>query len=183
MVPERPERRRRYLIARARAFRLAAEHCEHQLGIYLDYRWLPESDGPFGRRVARNYDRAAELLRNASAALAAAYPEASGRLADLIRREVARSEFEAAELFGMAAQQTGLNALGRYHNTNAEADRSAAAAAFRLAVERYKTSRELATRAGIPDYAWYFGNINTWQSRELTRKADLLSGDEGHPSA
>ena len=172
LAPEHPGPFRRYLAARAAAFQLAAQTCEHQLGIYLDYRWLPESDTPFGRRVARHYRSASDRLRRAAGELAAAYPDASPRLADLIRREVARAEFEAAELSGMAAQQTGLNALGHYHNTGKAADRRAAVTAFRQAIERFERSRELAERAGIPADAWYFHNVNDWQRRELREKAD-----------
>lgn len=168
--PVSPKPFRRYLAARAEAFQRAAEMCNHDLRIYLDYRWLPENSGRFGVRSARNFQFAAGTLNEAADALEKAVADRPERVRKLARREIARARFEAMEFSGMTHQQEGVNALARFHSSNHPELRRKAVACFREAVELFKHSRSLAEAAGMPANAWYFRNINAWQCRELEEK-------------
>lgn len=158
-----------FLEARGRCFQEALRMCGHPYGIYLDYRWLPENDSVFGREQVSRYARAATALARAARGLRvpAGTPEP---VKDWLARERARAAFEAAELRAMAAQQAGLNALGRWYNSGRVTDLARGLAALREAVRRLATARAAAKRFGLSPDSWYFQNINAWIRRELLAK-------------
>jgi hypothetical protein len=158
-----------FLDARGRCFQEALRICGHPYGIYLDYRWLPENDSAFGRAQAQRYARSAAALTRATRALRTP-ADAPARVKSWLARERNRAAFEATELRVMAAQQAGLNALGRWYNTGLRSDLARGLAGLRGAVRLLDTSRAAAKRFGLPSNSWYFHNINTWIRRELKAK-------------
>jgi hypothetical protein len=162
-----------YLRARAAVFADALRMCGHDVRIYLDYRWLPETTAPFGREMAVVYAEASRKLRNAADQLAAAtgsrMPE---RLERLTRREIARARFEADELMVMHHQQGAVNHFADYLNTG---DRDAAGAGctqMTQAIAALRVARAQAQEFGLSEESWYCRNINDWLAGEFERKRE-----------
>ena len=171
ILPQAPEVWSDYLRSRAEVFTSAMAMCDHELGIYLDYRWLPETTHEFGSKMARTYadssSRLTKVLATLEASAQAGWHE---ELRSLVAKEVARARFEAAELGVMARQQTAMNSLGRYHNTGCQADLDAALASLEQAIVLFGDAKEKAIAAGIGETQWYCRNINGWLVREFQRK-------------
>lgn len=171
LAPAAPQVWERYLTRRAAASTSAMRLCEHNVDIYLDYRWLPETVHPFGREMAAAYAATAgELLAAAAeleAAVTAAWPE---RARQMVANEVRRARFEAAEFQVMAHQQHAMNALAEFHNSGSQATLREALAELAAASAAFGPARERAVELGIPEKNWYFGNINRWLGREFQQK-------------
>lgn len=172
MSPEFPESWISYLSARSGIYADALRMCHHNIGIYLDYRWLPETTHPFGDEMAKTYERSARELEKAAAALESAQREnGSPPVSELVRKECGRARFEAAELRVMHHQQRAMNALGRFMNTRASEDLRQGIEELDLACLRMATARDMALSAGLPEESWYIQNINGWLTREFKAKA------------
>ena len=169
--PQTPEVWSAYLRNRAEVFTEAMAMCDHELGIYLDYRWLPETTHPFGPKMACTYADSSSLLTAALAALEAALQaDWHEDLRALVANEVARARFEAAELGVMACQQTAMNSLGRYHNTGCQAELSTALASLEEGIIQFRDARAKAVAAGIGETQWYCRNINECLGKEFQMK-------------
>lgn len=168
ILPQAPEVWSSYLCARAELFTAAMAMCEHELGIYLDYRWLPETTHEFGPKMAQAYADSSVRLKSALEALEgfvqADWPE---RVRGLVAKEAARARFEAAELGVMARQQTAMNGLGQYHNTGSQAALAGAVASLEQGVVEFRDARVKAIAAGIDESEWYFRHINEWLTKEF----------------
>ena len=151
--------------------------CEHPEDIYLDYRWLPETVHPFGREMARIYAESATALAAEAQKLAAAtVKKLPKRVKELIRCDVARACFEAAEFKVMTAQQQAMNALGAFLSRGDRRDCRRGIAALGQAVKASEAAKKAAVKAGIPDNSWYYRNINGWLRGEFQRKAEFYAG-------
>ncbi len=160
-----------YLTRRAEIYAAAMRMCGHNVDIYLDYRWLPETTDSFGREMAAVYADAATQLAEAAgdleAALQPAWPE---RVRRLVRQETGRARFEAVELAVMAKQQQAMNGFGEFMTTRDPAVLEKAVAALEQAVLSLAAARDKALAAGLPPEAWYYGNINGWLTKEFSAK-------------
>jgi len=146
--------------------------CDHDLGIYLDYRWLPQTTAPFGRKIARIYRESSGRLARAGQEFAR---RASGKvkspvLARLVKTEAARARFEAAELEVMHHQQLAMNAYGNFTDSGDERARRTAIAELQRTVAGFRKAKALAAAFGLPEKSWYFQNINRWISTELDQE-------------
>ena len=167
----------RFLTSRAAIFENAMRLCELSENGWMDYRWLPETTEPFGREMARVYAASAAALEEAARRLAvAAAPGLSGRAQELIRREVGRARFEAAEFRVMSAQQRAMNELGAFLSSGDRRACRRGIAALAQAVKASALAERRAVKAGVPAGSWYYGNINAWLRREFQRKAALYAG-------
>jgi hypothetical protein len=163
-----------YLQARAAIFTDALRMCDHDLRVYLDYRWLPETTSPFGREMAGAYADASRKLRDSADRLAAATgTHMPDRLQRLTGKEVARARFEAEELLVMHHQQCAVNHLADALNTG---DREAAEAGCKRmtqAIAALSVARAKALEFGLSEQHWYCRNINAWLAGEFERKIEL----------
>ena len=166
-----------YLNARAKLFTAGMCICGHQHGIYLDYRWLPESTSRFAQTLPKLYADTARGLAASAKNLARKWPTG---LAALMKREDARVRFEAIEFEVMAQQQAGSNALAEHLADGKLPPLRQALAAFARAVALTDKAQTAATKAGLEPKSWYQNNINRWLRREMTAKIErfqpLLKG-------
>jgi hypothetical protein len=172
----RPGPWRAWLAARARIFRPAMRSCGHQPGIYLDYRWLPESDSAFARRMVGTYARAARSLEAAAGSLRRATAGAAPALRALAARELRRARLETADLTAMAHQQEGVRQLARLHNRRRGDCLAAARSAFAAASAALERGEAAALAAGFGEDSWYVKNIARWLRREFAGKLQHCGG-------
>ena len=173
LAPDDPAPVRHYLQQRAEIFTDALRMCQHDTGIYLDYRWLPETTHPFGEEIAQVYAQRSGELRQAAEALAPATLNQVPPPEDWRNREANQARFEACELQVMAHQQTGLNRLAQFQNTGDQEKRRQGMAALEQARNAFVEAAAAARTAQIPENCWYFGNINKWLTDEFARKIAL----------
>jgi len=160
-----------YLDARARIFTKAMCMCDHEINVYLDYRWLPENTKPFGRKMVKVYRQSSTDLAHAADRLEHAMSsKGSARLKKLAAAEVARARFEAAELEVMSHQQDSVNQAADYLVTGNPSTLRAAIAAGENVIRTFKSARERAQKAHISEKSWYFRNINRWLANEMKSK-------------
>ncbi|MFA6292267.1 MAG: DUF4838 domain-containing protein [Victivallales bacterium] len=173
VLPESPQVWNKYLSSRARIFTDAMRMCDHNIDIYLDYRWLPETVHPFGREMAKAYSEASKQLTAAVADLESAIqPSWPERVTALLRKESLRAKFEAAELLVMSCQQSALNDFTEFMNTRSADTLRRAISSLEQAISGFEPARAKAVEAGIPANSWYFSNINSWMRGEFKRKID-----------
>ena len=171
ILPQNPEVWIDYLCSRAEVFTAAMAMCDHELSIYLDYRWLPETTHEFGSKMAQTYADSSARLAVALETLEASVQIGwHDDLRTLVAKEVARARFEVAELGVMACQQKAMNSLGRYHNTANQADLDVALASLEQAIVLFRDARIKAIAAGIGETEWYCRNINGWLAKEFQMK-------------
>jgi len=160
-----------YLDARARAFTAAMCMCDHEINVYLDYRWLPENTKPFGQEMVKVYLQSSKELAQAADRLErATSSKGSAWLRKLATAEIARARFEAAELEVMSYQQDSVNQAARYLVTGKSTALQAAIAAGENVIRAFKPARVFAKKAHISEKSWYFGNINRWLTNETKSK-------------
>jgi len=169
LCSSRPEAWRRYLADRADIYRQVMLMCDHDLDIYLDHRWLPQTTSEFGRRMAEIYAQAARLLAAAAARLAKSLdrPDIPERLKYIVQRETARALFESAELSAMSSQQRAMNAYAKFLDTNSKVWRKAAMRWLHQSIADLAASRQRAIAFGFSENSWYLRNINRWLTNEL----------------
>lgn len=173
ILPEFPAPWRKYLTSRARVFTEAMRMCGHNIDIYLDYRWLPETILPFGREMALAYDKAADNLDSIAASLEKAVNEKwPGQVRKLAKKEAKRAYFEAAELRVMARQQSAMNELADFMNTRDTAVLRKAIQNLEKACVLFKTAKIKAHAAEISEKGWYFKHINEWLTGEFRKKIE-----------
>lgn len=169
------EAMKRYLDERANIFEKAMQMCEHNFNIYLDYRWLPETNKPFGAEMAATYLEASRKLTNLAEKLASAVENStSDRIRILIKQELKRLEFESAEFKVMHYQQTSVNQIAKFYNSADETARREAINNMKLAISALEVSLEKAKQCGFSDKGWYIRNINKWLTKEFKQKIDNL---------
>jgi len=161
----------KYLLARGEIFTNALRFCEHDIDVYLDYRWLPETTITFAKEMAVVYAESSEKLNAAAASLASAinadWPE---RLVKLTHIEIKRAQFEALELLVMHYQQGAVNHFADYLNTGNSEYSKRGCELLSMAIETLKTSKSKAMEFGLSQESWYLRNINRWLSNEFERK-------------
>lgn len=177
MVPGGAPAWEEYLRTRGQVFTDAMRTCGHDLEIYLDYRWLPESTSPFAREMMQTYATASSRLGAAADRLAAGVgPSMPERLRKMTEVEVKRARFEAQELLVMHHQQAGVNALAAFANTGDRAHAAEGCGRLGEAIDALKTARTKAMDFGLTEKSWYAGPINTWLSGEFARKIENYKG-------
>lgn len=160
-----------YLVARGEIFTNALRICEHDISVYLDYRWLPEATSAFAMKMAAIYAESSEKLNAAADSLAS--KTTSGlpdRLLKLTHLEIKRAKFEAEELMSMHYQQSGMNHFADYLNTGNQESAGKGCEQLAMAIETLKTSKSKAMEFGLTEKDWYSRNINSWLSGEFERK-------------
>ncbi|MES2308448.1 MAG: DUF4838 domain-containing protein [Verrucomicrobiota bacterium] len=174
MAPKNSQTWSAYLRERAAIFTSAMRFCGHDTGGYMDYRWLPETTQPFGREITQIYHRSSkELMSSVQKFKKKIKASGSDREKILAKKEILRGEFEAAELKGMAFQQSAVCALAQYHNGGGTPMLKKALGDFRKAVRFLKEARQRANRAGLSEGSWYCAHINSWIRSELEKKISL----------
>ncbi len=169
---------RGYLAERAVAYTSAMRMCGHDVSVYMDYRWLPESSDEFTAEMVKAYAESSKRLLTAVEALVSrleAVPEPSDAFRDLVQREELCSRFESAELAVMEAQQMASHLYARHLSGDDEADVRNGVEWAGKTIERLKKARSLALESGLSEDCWYLKNINGWLSRELAAKAATMS--------
>lgn len=160
-----------YLMARGEIFTNVMRTCEHDIGVYLDYRWLPEATTDFAREMAEVYAESSGKLNEAAELLASKtgqdLPE---RLLQLTRMEVKRAKFEAEELLSMHYQQSAVNHFADYLNTGSRESSVKGCELMSRAIETLKTAKLKAMEFGLTEESWYSRNINGWLDGEFNRK-------------
>lgn len=166
----------KYLEAKRRIFQKALELCDYDFQIYLDYRWLPEGNSDFGKRMAKVYLEASEALQKAADEFASGISKGwSQRLKNLAEGEVRRSEFESAELMSMHYQQAAMNCFGKAQINN---DATEAKRGCKLLEENIKAADEAAEKAeaaGYPKQWHYLSARNPWTKKEAYDKLKKYS--------
>lgn len=160
-----------YLAARGEIFTDAMRMCEHDTGVYLDYRWLPETTTSFAKAMAETYALSSDRLNAAADRLASAVkPDLPERLQRLTRIEVKRAKFEASEFLVMHHQQNGVNHFADYLNTGNRESAVSGCKFLNKAIEAFKLSKSNALDFGLTEKSWYIKNINSWLSKEFAGK-------------
>ena len=165
-----------YLIQRSEIFTTALQMCDHNLNIYLDYRWLPESRDPFAEKMASIYLKSSKKL-TALADKLAKYAETdnSKRVDTLVENEIKRLKFEAAEFVAMHYQQRAVNCFAEFQNSSNEDKKEEGIALMKSAITAMEESLEKALNFGLPEDGWYANNINKWLKKEFANKIEKYS--------
>jgi len=160
-----------YLLARGEIFTRTMQTCGHDVGVYLDYRWLPESTSAFARDMVEIYADSSRKLAAAAERLAAGISsDAPERLLHLTRVEVQRAKFEAAELRVMHYQQDAVIHFADYLNTGNREIADQGCALMRAAIEAFQVAKSKALEFGLTEKSWYIALINQWLTGEFERK-------------
>lgn len=166
-----------YLQARGELFTRAMKMCDHDVGVYLDYRWLPETTSAFAREMVETYADASRKLEAAAERLAAGVPsDAPERLLHITRVEVKRARFEAAELRVMHYQQDAVIHFAEYLNTGKREAADKGCELMNTALEIFKEAKSKAQDFGLTEKSWYLANINKWLTGEFERKIKNYKG-------
>ena len=169
ILPEQPAPWEQYFAGRAEVF-ARVMRWEHAPDGWSDYRWIPETTSSYGREMEALYREGAENLRTLAAELAAAVsPQWPERVRILAATEVARTEFEAAELDVMAHQQAAANHIGRYLNTGEPDALAAGVRSLEETLAALDATRRKAQAAGIKNGDYYY-MFNDWIGKELRGK-------------
>jgi Domain of unknown function (DUF4838) len=169
ILPERPQPWQEYFTGRADIFSRVMRW-EHEPDGWSDYRWIPETTSPYGEEMAKLYAEGAQSLGALAAALAdAVSPDWPERVRVLAETEIARTQFEAAELQVMAHQQAAANHIGQYLNTWARDPLARGTQSLVDALSALDTARKRAEEAGIKDGDYYY-MFNDWIKKEFTQK-------------
>ena len=146
-----------YLTRRAQIYAEALLTCEHDLNIYFDYRWLPETTTNFGKKIAQAYEDASiamdENANNLEKAIVSQWPT---RLRKLAKKEINRSRFEAAELHVMHLQQSAMCQLGSFLNTREAAHAREGVALLKQTIDAQEKAVERALEAKLSRSSYYF---------------------------
>lgn len=160
-----------YLDVRARVFTEVLDMCDHEINIYLDYRWLPGTTKPFGEKMVKVYRESSRDLACAVAQFEAAVSgQGSLRLQQLAAAEMARARFEVAELEVMSWQQDSVNQAAHYLVCHDPQSLHAAIASGENVIRAFKSALALAKKAKISEKCWYFKNVNRWITDETKCK-------------
>lgn len=160
-----------YLSERAAIFTDVMRTCEHDVNVYLDYRWLPETTSLFAKKMAMTYAESSKKLNAAADRLISGIgADAPQRLQQLTCLEVRRAKFEAAEMLAMHYQQDAVNHIADYLNAGNKECAGKGCELLGMAIETLKTAKSKAMEFGLSDESWYFRNINKWLSGEFERK-------------
>ncbi len=160
-----------YLEARGRIFTDAMRMCGHDVEVYLDYRWLPETTSSFAREMAGVYAETSNRLAAAADRLEVAIPAgAPDRVRCLAGIEAKRARFEAAELMAMHYQQSAVNQFAEYLNTGNRASAAKGCELLTATLDALKVAKVKAIEFGLAPNTWYYGNINKWLTGEFERK-------------
>lgn len=165
-----------FLEKQADAFQKALLMCGHDLGVYLDYRFLPESILPFADKAATAYGAGAEMLEKAAeefrTGLPADIPEQFRKMAD---QEYLRIQFEATHLRSMFYQQSAMNCFGKAQVENNEQAAKAGCEFLKLQIGAVEKAMELVRAAGYPD-EWHYNAVRApWAIQEAKEKLELYS--------
>ena len=160
-----------YLLARGETFTGAMKMCDHDLSVYLDYRWLPETTSTFAREMVGVYADSSKKLEAAAERLAAGVsPGAPERLLLLTQLEVKRALFEAAELRVMHYQQDAVNHFADYLNGGSREDADKGCELMGAAIETLRDAKTKAVDFGMTEKIWYLECVNKWLTGEFERK-------------
>jgi uncharacterized protein DUF4838 len=170
-TPELAEIWSEYLTKRSEVFVAAMRMCDHNIKIYLDYRWLPESRSDFSKDNAAIYldasDKLVALRQTLADSLAAIY---SPRVSTLVNNEMKRLAFESAEFKVMHYQQLAVNSFAEYQNSERCSARDAGIEFMESAIAALEESLTQALEFGLSPDGWYARNINGWLTREFKAK-------------
>jgi len=165
----------RFLGSLADIFQSAMRLCEYSPDIYLDYRWLPETRGEFGRfMVSTYYNESVSLKRTADSLLKETAGCRSDRIRKLAHKNGRIASFEAAELEVMSAQQSAVNSLAEYYNKDSPDILKKSLKGFKKAMMLLKKTRISAQKAEIPGSHYYYA-CNKWLEKEFAEKVRIFS--------
>lgn len=166
-----------FLSKQAEAFQKALLMCGHDLLVYLDYRWLPESILPFADEAAAAYGAGAEILDSAAEDFWKTLPEnTSDKFKTLAEQEYNRAKFEVYQLRSMFYQQSAMNCFGKAQVENDEQAAKAGCEFLKLQIEAVETAKGYASAAGYPEKWHYFSTRAPWAIEEATDKLKIYSG-------
>ncbi|MBR2425789.1 MAG: DUF4838 domain-containing protein [Lentisphaeria bacterium] len=167
---------RTFLEKQAEAFQKAMLMCGHELAVYLDYRFLPESIIPFADKAAAAYGAGAEQLEAAAEEFSKALPANSPlRFRKMAEQEIQRIKFEAAQLRSMFYQQSAMNCFGKAQVGNDEQAAKAGCEFLKLQISEVEKAMELVRTAGYPD-EWHYNAVRgPWAIQEAKEKLENYS--------
>ncbi len=171
ICPTQPQPWIEFYTRRAQIFANAMRMCDHNLDIYLDYRWLAGTTRPFGREMAQAYEKSSiELAEIAAKLERAVKPSWPQRVSDLAEKETGRALFEAAELHVMHLQQKAMNRFATFLNSRDPKEAEQGVSLLEQAISAQKQAYKKARESGLPENSWYFGGINQWLKKEFEIK-------------
>ena len=159
---------RDFLHHRASVFREVLAMCGHPMDIYLDFRFLPESNDGFSRGMVEKY-------RNGSEALASAAKTFSGNLLTgpwkrFAEQMVRQAEFESAELKSMFYQQSAMCKIAEAQIENSEEAAKRACDLLEMNLRTIENAAEKCRAAGYPDASWHLKKRIPMELREAANK-------------
>ena len=167
---------RKFLSDKADAFQNGLVMCGHDMGVYLDYRWLPESILPFADQAKNAYrnggeglDAAAEFLHNQVAG------KGSDMFRKMVEQEYNRTKMEAAQFRSMYYQQSAMNCFGKAMNENDEQAAKTGCELLKQQIEAVKEASSYSRLAGYPEEWHYTGTRAPWAIREAEKKMEMYS--------
>ena len=165
-----------YLTKRGQIYEQALLTCDHDLKIYFDYRWLPETTTDFGKIIAQGYEKASIRMNdNANCLKEAISPEWSTQLCELAEREIRRTRFEAAELHVMYLQQSAMNKFGSFLNTREVEHAQEGVKLLKQTIVAQKHAVEKGIEAGLPCDSYYFTLVEHMLRPDFEEKIKIYS--------
>jgi len=177
ICPTQPEPWIEFYTRRAQIFSNAMRMCDHNLDIYLDYRWLAGTTLPFGREMAQAYEKSsidlAEIAARLEGAVKPSWPQ---RVSDLAEKETGRALFEAAVLHVMHLQQKAMNCFATFLNSRDDKEAAQGVSLLEQAINAQEQAYKKAQESGLPGKSWYYNGINLWLKKEFEIKIANYGG-------
>ena len=159
---------RDFLHHRANVFKKVFAMCGHRMDIYLDYRYLPESDNEFSRKMAQEYCHGSEELASAASYLFRNLP--TGPWKKFANQMGKQAEFESAELESMHLQQSAMCKLAEGQITNSERCMHEACTLLERNLQSIEIAEAKCRAAGYPDSWWHLESRIPAERREAKNK-------------
>ena len=168
---------RKFLSDKADAFQNGLVMCGHDMGIYLDYRWLPESITPFADQAKNAYRKGGDDLDAAAEFLQS---KVAGKGPDMFRKmvekEYNRTKMEAAQFRSMYYQQAAMNCFGKAMNENDEQAAKTGCEFLKQQIDAVNEASSYSRLTGYPEEWHYTGTRAPWAIQEAEKKMKLYSG-------
>ncbi len=164
---------REFQHVRAKVFKEVLAMCGHDFNIYLDYRFLPETNTEFARKMVGVYAENSQMLTDAAKKLSANLP--AGMWRKFAEQNIRQAEFESAELMCMHYQQAEGCKLADARLNESESAISEACEFFKKHLDAIDNAEQLCLAAGYPETWWHLTVRIPFERRETKYKLEKYS--------
>jgi hypothetical protein len=170
ILPAQPKVWENYFTTRAKVYSEVMKWCDHDMQGWYDYRWIPETTLPYGKKMMQVYEKGSATLSTLVDDLEKAIsPQWSDRVQNFAKTEITRTRFEVAEIKTMMSQQAAANYIGEYLNVESDQSLQQGIELLKQTLQNFEISLQKAREAGIKDGDYYY-MYNDWITKEIRQK-------------